>query len=149
MTIAVLIWTVATGAPALLSGLAGFIVARAVLGFGEGATFPGGLKTALDSLPKRLHSRGTSLCYSGAAIGAIITPLIVTPIAVRYGWRFAFMVTAVAVYCGWPSGWVRFSQKPSTAARGSPYFQQSMKGDFGVSSSHTGSVHYRSVPFFI
>jgi ACS family hexuronate transporter-like MFS transporter len=67
-----------------------------MLGFGEGATFPGGLRTATDSLPPTKQARGIALAYSGGSLGAIITPLIVTPIALAYGWRFAFAVTAIA-----------------------------------------------------
>jgi MFS transporter, ACS family, hexuronate transporter len=96
MTIAVAIWTVACGAHAALSGFLGFAVARAILGFGEGATFPGGLRTASEYLPPRQQSRGLAVAYSGGSLGAIITPLIVTPIAVAYGWRAAFVVTGVA-----------------------------------------------------
>ncbi|MGA8012068.1 MAG: MFS transporter [Candidatus Acidiferrales bacterium] len=96
MTIAVTIWTIACGAHAVLSGFLGFAVARAILGFGEGATFPGGLRTAMDWLPAKQQSRGIAVAYSGGSLGAIITPLIVTPIALAYGWRKAFIVTGVA-----------------------------------------------------
>ena len=106
MTLAVTVWTVACGAHAVLSGFLGFAVARAVLGFGEGATFPGGLRTAMDWLPERSHSRGIAVAYSGGSLGAIITPLIVTPIAVAYGWRAAFIVTGAAGLL-WVLAWRR------------------------------------------
>jgi ACS family hexuronate transporter-like MFS transporter len=96
MTLAVSIWTIACGAHAVLSGFLGFAVARAILGFGEGATFPGGLRTAMERLPAKQHSRGIAVAYSGGSLGAMITPLLVTPIALRYGWRAAFIVTGVA-----------------------------------------------------
>jgi MFS transporter, ACS family, hexuronate transporter len=96
MALAVTIWTIACGAHAVLSGFLGFAVARAILGFGEGATFPGGLRTAMDWLPARQQSRGVAVAYSGGSLGAIITPLIVTPVALAYGWRAAFIVTGVA-----------------------------------------------------
>jgi ACS family hexuronate transporter-like MFS transporter len=96
MTVAVAVWTVASGAHALLSGFVGFAAARALLGFGEGATFPGGLRTATDSLPPEKQSRGIAIAYSGGSLGAIITPLLVTPIALACGWRSAFAVTALA-----------------------------------------------------
>jgi MFS transporter, ACS family, hexuronate transporter len=106
MTLAVTIWTIASGAHALMSGFVGFAVARAVLGFGEGATFPGSLRIAMDSLPPKKQGRGMALAYSGAALGAIISPLLVTPIAIAYGWRAAFVITGVAgllwvlLWCG-------------------------------------------------
>ena len=96
MTLAVGLWTAASGSHALLSGFVGFAAARALLGFGEGATFPGGLRTATDSLPPSKQARGIALAYSGGSLGAIVTPVIVTPIALAYGWRVAFAVTAVA-----------------------------------------------------
>jgi ACS family hexuronate transporter-like MFS transporter len=96
MTLAVTVWTIACGAHAVLSGFLGFAVARAILGFGEGATFPGGLRTAMDWLPAKQQSRGIAVAYSGGSLGAIITPLIVTPVALAYGWRAAFIVTGVA-----------------------------------------------------
>ena len=96
MTIAVTIWTIACGAHAILSGFFGFAVARAALGFGEGATFPGGLRTAMDWLPDQQQSRGIAVAYSGGSLGAIMTPLIVTPIALTYGWRAAFIVAGIA-----------------------------------------------------
>ncbi len=104
MTVAVTIWTIACGAHAVLSGFLGFAVARAILGFGEGATFPGGLRTASDWLPAHQQSRGLAIAYSGGSLGAIITPLIVTPIALAYGWRAAFIVTGVAGFA-WVLAW--------------------------------------------
>src|SRR5271155_4543684 len=72
MTLAVTIWTIACGAHAVLSGFLGFAVARAILGFGEGATFPGGLRTAMERLPAQQQSRGIALAYSGGSLGAMI-----------------------------------------------------------------------------
>jgi MFS transporter, ACS family, hexuronate transporter len=108
MTIAVTIWTFASGAHAVFSGFLGFAVVRAVLGFGEGATFPGGLRAAMDGLPPRQQSRGIAVAYSGGSLGAIITPLIVTPIALAYGWRAAFIVTGIAGFAWvllWRATW--------------------------------------------
>ena len=47
MTVAVSCWTVASVAHAFAGGLWSFAAARAALGFGEGATFPGGLRTVV------------------------------------------------------------------------------------------------------
>jgi ACS family hexuronate transporter-like MFS transporter len=95
MLIAVGIWTAASASHAWMTGLLGFAAARALLGFGEGATFPGGLRTAADSLPLSKQSRGMGISYSGASVGAIVAPLLITPIALRFGWRAAFIATGV------------------------------------------------------
>jgi MFS transporter, ACS family, hexuronate transporter len=93
MLAAVGIWTIASASHAWVAGFLGFAAARALLGFGEGATFPGGLRTAADSLPLYRQSRGMGISYSGASVGAILAPAIITPIALRFGWRAAFLVT--------------------------------------------------------
>ncbi|MBZ5576979.1 MAG: MFS transporter [Acidobacteriia bacterium] len=93
MLIAVGMWTVASVSHAWVVGFVGFALARTVLGLGEGATFPGGLRTAADSLPPDRRSRGMAIAYSGSTLGAIVTPLVVTPIALAFGWRSAFLVT--------------------------------------------------------
>lgn len=93
MLLAVGIWTIASASHAWVVGFLGFAAARALLGFGEGATFPGGLRTAADSLPLSRQSRGMGISYSGASVGAICAPLIITPIALKFGWRAAFLFT--------------------------------------------------------
>src|SRR5688572_26236440 len=46
MLLGVALWTVASVSHGWMAGFMGFAMARAVLGFGEGVTFPGGLRTA-------------------------------------------------------------------------------------------------------
>ncbi len=93
---AVVLWSLASGGHALMTGLIGMCVARGLLGFGEGATFPAGLKTVADTLPAEKRSFGLGLAYSGGSLGAALTPLLITPIALRFGWRSAFVITAAA-----------------------------------------------------
>jgi len=111
MAIAVLIWTVASVSHAGLNGLVGFALARALLGFGEGAAFPGALRTSTEALPVNKQSRGMALGYSGASMGALITPPIIIPIAQRYGWRFAFLVTGFLGVL-WLILWWRVARPP-------------------------------------
>jgi MFS transporter, ACS family, aldohexuronate transporter len=95
MLAAVGIWTLASASHALAVGLLSFAAARMVLGFGEGATFPGGLRAATQTLPPDRRARGIALAYSGGSLGAVLTPIIVTPIALAFGWRAAFLMTGL------------------------------------------------------
>jgi MFS transporter, ACS family, hexuronate transporter len=95
MSAAVTFWTIASAAHAFASSFFTFAAARALLGFGEGATFPGGLRTAVQTLPPTKRSRGIAIAYSGGSLGAIVTPIIVTPIAAEFGWRGAFWFTGL------------------------------------------------------
>src|SRR6266566_3668098 len=48
MLLGVAIWTGASASHAFMGSFLGFAVARGVLGLGEGVTFPGGLRTAVE-----------------------------------------------------------------------------------------------------
>lgn len=111
MLAAVGIWTIASASHAWVAGFLGFAAARALLGFGEGATFPGGLRTAADSLPLDRQSRGMGISYSGASVGAILAPVIITPIALRFGWRAAFLLTG-ALGLAWLVVWWFVARPP-------------------------------------
>ncbi len=111
MIVAVGIWSVASASHAWMTGFVGFAAARALLGFGEGATFPGGLRTAADSLPPDRQSRGMGISYSGASVGAIVAPLVVTPIALRFGWRAAFLATGL-LGLAWLAVWCFVARAP-------------------------------------
>jgi ACS family hexuronate transporter-like MFS transporter len=115
MAAAVTAWTLASVAHAWVSGFAGFAAARAALGFGEGATFPGGLRVAIQTLAPSKRSRGIAVAYSGGSLGAVLTPLIVTPIALWWGWRAAFYFTG-AIGAAWLALWAFVSRRPDVRA---------------------------------
>ncbi|MDX2153174.1 MAG: MFS transporter [Bryobacteraceae bacterium] len=119
MTAAVALWTVASAAHAGMADFAGFVLCRTLLGFGEGATFPGGLRAAMDSLPPNRTARGIALAYSGGSLGAILTPLLVVPVAAAWGWRAAFLVTGV-LGAAWIAGWLRLARPPYLPQKDSP-----------------------------
>jgi MFS transporter, ACS family, hexuronate transporter len=95
MTAAVGIWSLASTAHAWATGFWSFGIARAVLGAGEGATFPGGLRTVTQTLSPAKRGRGLAIAYSGGSLGAMIAPLVVTPIAGTFGWHGAFVFTGL------------------------------------------------------
>jgi len=110
MMFAVGIWSLASVSHAFAIGFRGFAAARAILGFGEGATFPGSMRTAMQTLPFEHRSRGIAISYSGGSLGAIITPIVVTPIALAWGWRGAFWFTG-AIGALWLLHWAVLSRR--------------------------------------
>ena len=111
MTAAVAIWSVASAAHAWMSGFSGFAACRAFLGLGEGATFPGGFRASIDSLPPDKQARGMAIAYSGGSLGAIFAPVVVVPVAAAFGWRAAFFVTGLlGVF--WILVWLAASRPP-------------------------------------
>ena len=103
--LAVALWSLASGAHALVSGFLGLCLARGMLGFGEGATFPAGLKTVTETLPPEQRSFGLGLAYSGGSLGALLTPIAIVPLAQRWGWRSTFVLSALIGFA-WIGGWL-------------------------------------------
>ena len=111
MLLAVGVWTAASMSHAAMASFAGFALARAVLGLGEGGTFPGGLRTAVETLPANLRARGIALSFSGGTIGAVMMPLLLGPLAIQYGWKTAFMATG-ALGALWLVLWAAIARPP-------------------------------------
>jgi ACS family hexuronate transporter-like MFS transporter len=111
MLVAVALWSLASASHAFMATFAGFATARLFLGLGEGATFPGGLRTAVESLPADRRARGIATSFSGGTIGAILTPIVVIPIAARFGWRNAFLLTG-ALGVVWMLIWAAIARPP-------------------------------------
>jgi MFS transporter, ACS family, hexuronate transporter len=111
MLLAVAIWSGASASHAFMGSFAGFAAARAVLGLGEGATFPGGLRTAVETLPTHLRARAIAMSFSGGTIGAVMMPLLLGPLAIQYGWRAAFMATA-GLGLAWLIIWTAIARPP-------------------------------------
>lgn len=114
---AVALWSLASGAHALVGGFFGLCLARGVLGFGEGAAFPAGLKTVTETLPAERRSFGLGLAYSGGSLGALLTPIVVVPLAQRWGWRATFVMSS-AIGFVWICGWLLL--RASGAYRSTP-----------------------------
>ncbi|MGQ9916423.1 MAG: MFS transporter [Bryobacteraceae bacterium] len=130
MSLAVSLWTVASAAHALLSSFWSFAAARALLGFGEGATFPGGLRTVVQTLPEGLRNRGAALAYSGGSLGAVLTPLIITPVYAAFGWRAAFLFTGL-IGAAWLLLWRGVSRRLE------------LRAPHGVEVRHSGRLAWR------
>jgi len=115
MSLAVSCWTLASVSHVFAGGLWSFAAARAALGFGEGATFPGGLRTVVQTLPEERRGRGLAVAYSGGSLGSVVAPLIVTPVFHWWGWRAAFWFTGI-VGALWLGVWAVVSRRPEIRA---------------------------------
>jgi ACS family hexuronate transporter-like MFS transporter len=82
----------------------GFGVARFLLGVGEAANFPASIKTVAEWFPKSERAFATGIFNAGTNIGAIVAPIMVPIIAVRWGWRPAFVITGALGFI-WLFAW--------------------------------------------
>jgi ACS family hexuronate transporter-like MFS transporter len=90
---AVVAWSAAAMGHALATTAAGFSFARAMLGVSESAIFPGSIKAVAEWFPQKERALATGIFNAGTNTGAILTPLVVPWIALRWGWQWAFVAT--------------------------------------------------------
>ena len=104
------------GITALSVSVAGFMVARAVLAFGEAGNFPAAIKATAEYFPKKERSFATGIFNSGANIGAVLAPLTVPWIGKNWGWETAFILVGAIGFL-WLIFWVVFYEKPTEQKR--------------------------------
>jgi MFS transporter, ACS family, hexuronate transporter len=104
------VWSLAGAAGAVVWSFRQLLVTRAVLGVGEGFNWPCATRIVANLLPPTDRGLGSGIFNSGAAAGSLVAPLIITPIAVYYGWRWAF-VTIGAVGFLWIALWLWLTRR--------------------------------------
>jgi len=109
--IAVVIWSVAAMAHAGARSVVGFAAARFALGVGEAGNFPAAIKATAEWFPKKERALATGIFNAGSNVGAIITPLIIPPIVLLWGWQAAFLITG-ALGFAWLMVWLKVYRPP-------------------------------------
>ena len=89
------LWSIASGAIALVSGFGGIFAARALLGVAEAPGFPASAKATGYWFPRRERSVATSLFDGAAKFSNVIGVPLVAFVIVRFGWRWGFGITAI------------------------------------------------------
>ncbi len=89
------VWSLSAMGHALANTVMEFAVARFSLGIGESGNFPAAIKTVAEWFPRGERSLATGVFNSGANLGAILAPLVVPWVTLRYGWHAAFLVTGL------------------------------------------------------
>lgn len=104
------------GVTGLSVSVIGFIIARALLGFGEAGNFPAAIKATAEYFPKKDRAFATGIFNSGSNVGAILAPLTVPWMAMHWGWQSTFVVIG-AVGLLWLIFWFWFYEKPEKQKR--------------------------------
>lgn len=103
--LAVAWWSAAAALHAAAGGFGSFAACRILLGFGEAGNFPAAIKTTAEWFPGKERALAVGFFNCGSNVGAILTPLIVPWLALRYGWRAAFLLTGIAGFL-WIPAWL-------------------------------------------
>lgn len=101
----VALWSLAGMAHAFASTVQQFVVARVALAAAESVGTPAAVKTAAVYLPLKQRSFALGLFNTAPNIGAILTPLLIPPLALAFGWRAAFLITGALGFV-WLVFWI-------------------------------------------
>lgn len=92
LILAVSLWSLASALHGFARTASQFAVARFALGLAEAGNFPASVKSVAEWFPKRERAFAIGIFNSGSNLGAILAPLSVPILALRYGWRSAFFI---------------------------------------------------------
>jgi MFS family permease len=90
------LWSVAQGLAGLVGNFAQFATARALLGFGESAQFPGSVRVIRDWFNIGDRGLAIGISNSGAKLGPAIAPPLLTALMLPFGWRWMFIIMGAA-----------------------------------------------------
>ena len=122
---AVVAWSIAAVGNAFARTAAGFSCARAMLGVSESAIFPGSIKAIAEWFPQKERALAAGIFNAGTNMGAILTPLIVPWIALKWGWQWAFVATGGLGFL-WLLLWIPLYRNPPREA-GAPVATTSVR----------------------
>ncbi len=114
-SLAVGMWSCAGIATGFSRGLAGLAGCRAVLGIGEAAGIPAAGKAIHRYLKPPERALGNAANQMAVSLGMVLAPPIATWVALRSGWRAAFIVTGV-LGLAWIPLWQWVSRRAPVAA---------------------------------
>ncbi len=109
--VALVLWSLAAAGHALARTPLGFGIARFLLGLGESGNFPAAVKTTAEWFPRRERALAVGIFNAGSNVGAVLAPLLVPVIALKWGWQWAFISTGLAGLV-WVAVWLPIYRKP-------------------------------------
>jgi len=143
------IWAGATVLTGMADGLMALLVARVLLGLGEGATFPA--STSAMSRWVALGDRGFAqgITHAAARIGNAAAPAIIVAAMVSYGWRVSFYVCAALSFL-WVGLWaLTFTEHPREHPRITPEELAALPGPKPRTRVPWGPLFRRMMPVTI
>jgi MFS family permease len=104
LTVCGIIWAGATIATGLVHGMVSLFVARVILGFGEGATFPTATRAMSYWTPKERRGFAQGITHAFSRLGNSLTPWLVAFLILSFSWRASFIIVGI-VSTVWALAW--------------------------------------------
>lgn len=116
LVVAVLAWSAVAALHAIVPGFGALFALRVLLGLTEAPSFPAATQSIRRVLPPESRSAGFGLLFTGSSIGSMIAAPLAVRLSKGFGWRAAFVGTAL-VGLAWVPLWVLASASPGARAR--------------------------------
>ena len=117
LTVSAIIWATATLFTGLVGSLASMLVARVMLGLGEGATFPTATRAMSDWTAEGKRGFAQGITHSCARLGNALTPPLVAWLIVLVTWRGSFVLLGI-VSLVWAVVWLWYFRDDPGKHRG-------------------------------
>jgi ACS family hexuronate transporter-like MFS transporter len=119
LAVAVVFWSVVNIFTGFASTVFGFASFRFLLGIGEGFNWPGASKTVAEWFPSQERSLAVAIFDSGSSVGGAVAALSIPLIAIKFGWRSAFVFSGLIGFV-WLLMWLRVYDLPDRHRRVTP-----------------------------
>ncbi|HLJ46960.1 MAG TPA: MFS transporter [Bryobacteraceae bacterium] len=106
-------WSVAQILHGFAQGKWSLAAFRFLLGVTEPGAWPGAAKAVNEWFPERHRALGMGTFNAGTSLGSLAAPIVIAALALRFGWRYAFIFTGVSGMV-WIAAWLAFYYTPAT-----------------------------------
>jgi len=111
------VWAGATALTGMAGGLLSLLLARVLLGFGEGAAFPAATSAMSRWIPVAQRGHAQGITHAAARIGNAAAPTLIVLVMTTYGWRQSFYASAALSFL-WVVLWaLTFTEYPQDHPR--------------------------------
>ncbi len=100
-------WSAFTALTGTVSNYFVLLLVRFLFGAGEAGAYPNASAVMARWIPVAMRTRAWGIVWMTSQIGAAMSPLLVVPIQIRYGWRVPFFVFGAAGVA-WSIVWFRW-----------------------------------------
>jgi ACS family hexuronate transporter-like MFS transporter len=104
-------WSAACALHGFAKGLPLLVVARLLLGMGEGAAFPAATRVIAEWLPANQRATAMGIINAGTALGSVLAPPLIGLILLFGNWRYIFFFAA-ALGLIWSAVWLMVYRQP-------------------------------------
>ena len=109
-------WSISNALTGLIQNVKQLCGVRFMLGLGEAGGFTASPKAVSEWFPPSERGVAVGMYSVGGAVGATIAPILVSTIAVAYGWRWVFAVSPILAGM-WLIFWLWLYRKPAEHPR--------------------------------